>query len=72
MLTGNDLKTAILTVVGNLFVAVLAVRAFGHWAKREWGAMVTHILGGAVVGFIIWEPQKAIEVLKFIGSKLTG
>ncbi|MEU5430780.1 hypothetical protein AB0H73_34980 [Streptomyces olivoreticuli] len=72
MLTGNELKTAILTVVGNLFVAVLAVRAFGHWAKNEWGAMVTHILGAAVVGFIIWDSQKAIEVLKFIGQKLTS
>lgn len=72
MLTGNELKTAILTVIGNLFVAVLAARAFGHWAKREWGAMVTHILGGAIVGFFIWDSQKAIEVLKFIGQKLTG
>lgn len=72
MLTGNELKTAILAVIGNLFVAVLAVRAFGHWAKKEWGQMITHILGAAVVALIIWETEKATGMLKFIGEKLTA
>ncbi|MEJ8654791.1 TcpD family membrane protein [Streptomyces sp. MS1.AVA.3] len=72
MLTGNDLKTFIMTILGNLFAAVLAVRTFGHWAKSEWGKFVTTLLGAAIVAFCVWAPDKAVTVLKFVGEKLTG
>ncbi|WP_217225954.1 hypothetical protein [Streptomyces anulatus] len=61
----------ILTVVGSLFAAVLAVRGFGHWMKKEWGALITHIVGGAVVAIMIFTPNQAVTILKFVGSKIT-
>jgi hypothetical protein len=68
----NPLVQWILTIVGSLFVAVLAARAFGHWAKKEHGALITHIVGGAVVAFFIFSPNQAVTILKMVGTKLAS
>ncbi|MEO3976775.1 hypothetical protein [Streptomyces sp. CAU 1734] len=68
----NELVSWILAIVGSLFVAVLAVRAFGHWMKKEWGALITHIVGGAVVAVMIFTPQQAVTILRFIGGKFAS
>ncbi len=70
-MSDNGLVSWILTVVGSLFAAVLAVRGFGHWMKKEWGALITHIVGGAVVAIMIFTPNQAVTILKFVGSKIT-
>ncbi|MFJ4700540.1 hypothetical protein ACIP5N_21825 [Streptomyces sp. NPDC088768] len=68
---GDDaLVSWILAIVGSLFVAVLAVRGFGHWMKKEWGALISHIVGGAVVAVMIFTPTQAVNILKFIGAKI--
>ncbi|WP_327359706.1 hypothetical protein [Streptomyces sp. NBC_01304] len=66
----NGLVTWILAVIGSLFVGVLAVRGFQHWAKKEWGALITHLAGGAVVAVMVFTPQQAVNILKFIGAKI--
>ncbi|MFD7553565.1 hypothetical protein ACFV9E_03365 [Streptomyces sp. NPDC059835] len=68
----NPLVSWILTIVGSLFVAVLAVRAFGHWAKKEWGALITHTIGGAVVAFFVFNSDQAVTILKMIGGKIAS
>ncbi|MER0477031.1 hypothetical protein ABR737_01430 [Streptomyces sp. Edi2] len=68
----NPLVSWILTTVGSLFIAVLAVRAFGHWAKKEHGALITHIVGGAVVAFFIFSSTKTVAILKMLGEKLAS
>ncbi|WP_372412588.1 hypothetical protein [Streptomyces luteireticuli] len=69
---GDSLVQWVLAIVGSLFGAVLAVRAFGHWMKKEWGALITHCLGGAVVAVMIWTPNTAISILKTIGGKIAA
>ncbi|MFK0296342.1 hypothetical protein ACIQU6_38525 [Streptomyces sp. NPDC090442] len=66
----NPLVSWILTVVTSLFVAVMAVRSFGHWARKEWGALITHVVAGAVVAVMVFTPDKAVNILKFIGGKI--
>ncbi|GGU39358.1 MULTISPECIES: hypothetical protein [Streptomyces] len=68
----NALVTWILAVVGSLFAAVLAVRAFGHWFKKEWGALISHIVGGAVVAVMIFTPTLAVTILKSVGAKIAS
>jgi hypothetical protein len=69
---GNGLVSWALTIVGSLFGLVLGVRAFQHWAKKEWGALITHMAGAAVVAFMIFSPDQAVTILKLVGSKLAS
>ncbi|MEY9839509.1 TcpD family membrane protein [Streptacidiphilus sp. EB103A] len=71
-MAGNSLVSWALTIVGSLFGLVLGVRAFGHWAKKEWGALITHFVGAAVVAFMIFSPDQAVTILKLIGAKLAS
>ena len=71
-MAGNGLVSWALAIVGSLFGLVLGVRAFGHWAKKEWGALITHIAGAAVVAYMVFSPDQAVTVLKLIGSKIAS
>lgn len=68
----NGLVSWALTIVGSLFGLVLAVRSFGHWAKREWGQLITHVAGAAVVAYMIFSPNDAVTLLKSIGAKIAS
>ncbi|WP_199550307.1 TcpD family membrane protein [Streptomyces sp. N35] len=72
MITGSPIKTLVLLVLGNLFVAMLAVRVIGHWMKSEWGKLVTTLAGAALVAFVVWAPESAVNLLKSLGNKLIG
>lgn len=70
--TGADLKNWILIVVGNLFAALLAVRALGHLLKREWGEMVTLFVAAVAVGAVIWSPDSVQSLLTGVWGKVSG
>lgn len=66
---GADLKTWVLVIVGNIFIAVLAVRLLGHYAKREWGDLVTNLIAAVVLVGIIYFPDQFVSVLKLLWQK---
>ncbi|MDJ0345556.1 TcpD family membrane protein [Streptomyces sp. H10-C2] len=70
--TGAELKTWILVVVGNVFAAVLAVRAVGHFMKKDWGEMVTMGVAAVFVGAFIWFPDSVQAMLGGIWGKVSG
>ncbi|MFB7012294.1 MULTISPECIES: hypothetical protein [unclassified Streptomyces] len=70
--TGADLKAWILIVVGNLFAAFLAIRALGHFLKKEWGEMVTLAVAAVFVGAIIWAPDSVKTLLTGVWDKVSG
>lgn len=70
--TGAELKDWILIVVGNLFAAFLAVRAFGCWLKKEWGEMVTLFVAAVFVGALVWAPDAVQGVLTGVWDKVSG
>lgn len=69
---GADLKTWVLLIAGNIFIVVLVVRSVGHYAKREWGELLGHVLTGVVVAGIIYSPQTAVDLFKAIWQKVAG
>jgi FtsH-binding integral membrane protein len=70
--TGADLTAWVLTVAGNLFAAVLAVRAVGAFMKRDWGEMITMFAAAVIVAGIIYFPSQATDILKLIWGKVSG
>ncbi|MGV9315206.1 TcpD family membrane protein [Streptomyces sp. NPDC003691] len=70
--TGAELKDWVLIVVGNLFAAFLAVRALGHFIKKEWGEMVTLLVAAVFVGAIVWAPEAVQDMLTGVWGKVSG
>ncbi|MEU6467487.1 TcpD family membrane protein [Streptomyces sp. NPDC046976] len=70
--TGSELKIWILLVVGNMFAAFLAIRALGHFVKREWGEMVTLFVAAVAVGAVIWAPDSVKALLTGVWDKVSG
>ena len=70
--TGSQLKDWILVVAGNLFAAFLAVRALGHFIKKEWGEMVTLVVAAVFVGAIVWAPDTVKAFLTGVWDKVAG
>ncbi|MFK0296630.1 hypothetical protein ACIQU6_40020 [Streptomyces sp. NPDC090442] len=70
--TGSQLKDWILIVVGNLFVAFLALRALGHFLKKEWGEMVTLFVAAVAVAAVIWAPDTVKALLTGVWGKISG
>ncbi|MFF0052587.1 hypothetical protein [Streptomyces sp. NPDC005498] len=69
---GSDLKAWVLLVVGNLFAAWLAVRAFRHFVKDDWGGMITMAVGAVFVAGLVWFPDAAKTLLGGLWGKVTG
>ena len=72
MFTGADLKAWVIIVVGNLFIVVLVVRMFSHYAKREWGELLTNFLVAVFIAWIVYSTDTFIEFLKWAANKVTG
>ena len=70
--TGAELKNWILTVAGNVFVAFLALRATGHFIKKDWGEMVTMAVAAVFVAGIIWFPDEVRSLLSGVWNKVSG
>lgn len=69
---GSDLKAWILAVVGNLFAAFFAIRAFGHFIKKDWGEMVTMCVAAVLVAATVWDSAAVLSVLSGIWGKVSG
>ncbi|MEU7107465.1 TcpD family membrane protein [Streptomyces sp. NPDC046215] len=69
---GAELKTWVIAVAGNIFLIVLAVRAIGHYAKREWGELLAHFIAGVVVAGFVYSPDSAKNMLTAIWAKVAG
>jgi len=70
--TGQAVKTAILLILGNVFIVLLAVRAVGAWARKEWGELVALVVGAVVVAGFIYFPDQIVNLLKTVYTQLTG
>ena len=62
--TFKDGKAAVLVLAGNLFIALMVLRALGHYAQKQWGELVGFVFASALVGFIVYFPATAIGALQ--------
>ena len=70
--TGADFKDWVLVIAGNIFIAILVLRAIGHYFKREWGELFGHLAAGVLVGGLIYANNQTINVLKGFWGLLSG
>ena len=70
--TGESLKNALLLIIGNAFIVFLAIKAFGSWARKEWGELTALVAGAVVVSGFIYFPTQVVNLLKGIWTALTG
>ena len=61
---GADFKDWVLIIAGNIFIIILVVRSVGHYAKKEWGELLGHILAAIVVGGLIYANDQSVALLK--------
>lgn len=71
-MTGDGLTDAVLIILGNIFIIILAARAVGYYAKREWGDLITHIAAGVLIAAIIYFPEQVIDMLEFFWNAFAG
>ena len=72
MPTGEAVKDGLLLIIGNAFLVVLAVIAFGLWARKAWGEFVTTIAGAVVVVGFVYFPTQSVDFLKKIWELIFG
>ena len=70
--SGAVLKVWVFLIAGNAFLIILAVRAIGHYAKREWGELIGHILAGVVVAGFVFATDTTKNMLVEIWNKVAG
>lgn len=70
--TGGDFKAWLMVIAGNVAIVILVWRAIGHWALKEWGALIGHMIVAVVVVFLIYANDQAIALLKQIAMKIFG
>ncbi|MEU8580536.1 hypothetical protein [Streptomyces abikoensis] len=70
--TGAELQSWVLLVAGNIFLIVLAVRAIGHYAKREWGELLGHFVAGVVVAGFVFASDTSKAMLIAVWNKVAG
>ncbi|MFC8875587.1 hypothetical protein [Streptomyces ardesiacus] len=70
--SGADLKTWVFLIAGNIFLIVLVVRSIGHYAKREWGDLIGHIIAGVVVAGFVFATETTKTMFVEIWNKVAG
>ncbi|MGA5134479.1 hypothetical protein ACPCTO_32270 [Streptomyces olivoreticuli] len=70
--SGVQLKDWVITVAGNVFLIILIVRGIGHYAKREWGGLITHVMAGVVVAGFVYASDVTKTVLVDVWTKVVG
>jgi hypothetical protein len=63
-MTGLAFRDWALVIAGNIFVIILAVRAIGYYARRNWSDMTAHVIGGVLVAGIIFFPDRVLTLLQ--------
>ncbi|MEU5900348.1 hypothetical protein [Streptomyces venezuelae] len=68
----NSLSSYVMNILMTVFGMALAAGAFMFWSRKQWGALVTWLLGGSIVGYTIYDNAAAIELISAIGTKIAG
>ncbi len=72
MTDGAALRDWVLLVAGNIFMLLLAARAVGHFAKREWGEMIGMGVAAVFVAGFVYFPDQSIGFFQDIWQTFLG
>ncbi|MFJ5099255.1 TcpD family membrane protein [Streptomyces sp. NPDC088557] len=68
---GSAVSDWILKVAGNVLLALIALRALKHFAKEDWGAMITMVVAAVFVAGFVWFPSETQSLLGGVWSKVS-
>ena len=72
MIDFGNLKTAILAMVGNLFIAGLVIAAIPHLLRRELVLFVEFLAVAIVIASVVYTPQAYVAMGQGLGKLLGG
>src|SRR5690625_6405370 len=72
MFTGAELKDWVIIVAGNIFIVILVVRMISHYAKREWGDLLTNFLVAVFIAWIVYSTDTFIGFLRWVAERARG
>lgn len=72
MFTGAELKDWVIIVAGNIFIVILVIRMISHYAKREYGELITNLLIAIFIAWIVYSTDTFISFLQWVANKVTG
>lgn len=72
MFTGAELKDYVIILAGNIFIVILIVRMISHYAKREWGELLTNFLIAVFIAWIVYSTDTFITFLRWLATKISG
>ncbi|MGW0121723.1 hypothetical protein [Streptomyces sp. NPDC003327] len=67
---GSALSSWVLLVAGNLLAALIGIRAFKHFVKEDWGAMITMVIAAIFVAGFVWFPSEMRTLLGDLWDKV--
>ncbi len=70
--TGNELLDWVITIAGNMYIAIALLRSLHYWGSEKYGSLALFLSTGSIVACCIWLNEQTINFLKFVGSKLLG
>lgn len=68
----SSTKDWILAAAGTVVIIILIVRIVMAYGRKQWGEMVTEMLGGAFVLWFCFFNDNAIQTLKTIAQAIFG
>lgn len=72
MYDGMDIKDWVITIAGNIFIVILLFRVLAHYAKKEWGELLTNLLVAVFIAWIVYSNESFIAFLTFMWGKFAG
>ena len=72
MFTGAELKDYVIILAGNIFIVILIIRMISHYAKREWGDLLTNFLVAVFIAWIVYSTDTFINFLRWLANKISG
>lgn len=72
MYSGADIKDWVILIAGNVFIVILIFRMISHYAKREWGELLTNFLIAIFIAWIVYSTDTFITFLKWLANKVSG
>ncbi len=68
----TSIGTSILTLLGSALMAVVGVRMFTAYAKKNWGEFMTEGIAVIFVGWFIWFPDSAKTTIQALIHPVFG
>lgn len=70
--TLTGVSALVFTILGTIIMAVVAVRMFIAYTKKNWGELITELVAVIFVGWFVWFPDSATTTIKALIQGIFG